>query len=449
MESSGDERFARRVRAAEAALAAGRWEEAERLTAELERWLAARAANKPEDTATVAELRRRLNAGPFRSAGGPVDPKTAVRRHVSVRYYSRVRPGTAYPMLVVLSRLPLADADLERAAKQTDRDAVPLRADQTVDVIPVLANCTVTPDRHALAVTGDLSEARFEVTAESGGTVPRATVLVQQRGETVASIPLDIRARRTIPAILWGVLAVLVPVLLKVNQLDLESSISDGGGKWREFIAAGTDLVPWWAFGLALAAVAGWMWWRSRPHASNFFDVTTVPGPDPDVEDRYERGRAALMAGDAVGGLAILDEITRAAPDFQPAWLLTADWHFERGNRGEALSRYRRGLALGPSTARRFAQAATAAAAVDDLDAALGWVASGLGSPDAGSLRALLLYNRACYLARRGEDEAGLTALTEAVAAGLPDPTAVHTDPDLAPLRRLPAFAARFPTPSR
>lgn len=432
-----------RFREAEAAADAGRWEEANRRLADLTARVAARPAGDPAHD-RLAALRRRLADGPTRSAG-PDRPAT-VRRYVAVRYYSRVSPGTAYPMLVVVSRHPLDDGQLEAAVRQSPADEVTFAA-APADVVPVLAGCTVVPPRHAVAVAPDLSSARFEVTAH--GSVPRAAVLVQQAGETVATVPLEIRARRTLPSVVCAAAAVLVPVLLKANQLDLENAVADGGGRWRAAVAAVAGVVPWWLFGVVGAAVAGWLYWRSRPRTSTFFDVTTVAGLDAELSDRYDQGRHALSSGDAVRGLAVLDGLTRASPDFQPAWLLTADWHYERGAKDEALARYRRGLALGPSTARRFAQAASAAAAANDLTTALGWLDAGLGLTADGdtALRPLLLYNRACYLARQGEDATALAALAAALAAGFPDPTAVHTDPDLAPLRRLPAFAALVPTP--
>lgn len=58
--------------------------------------------------------------------------------------------------------------------------------------------------------------------------------------------------------------------------------------------------------------------------------------------------------------------------------------------------------------------------------------------PDAPGLGA---FNVACSLARGGETEAALGWLGSALERGLPDPTMVETDPDLASLRSRPEFA--------
>jgi len=423
--------FEARVRRIEGELAAGRFADAANLARQLRDWTRAQFGANHPFAARADDLLRRAEAGPLRSGDAP----RSVQRHITVRYYTRVRPGTPYPMLVLISSRPISDAELERAVRQADQDKATLSTQHPADILPLLAGCTVSPPKHVVAVGPEIAEARFEIVANGAGQVPRACVWVQQRGETVANIPLEVKATRTVPMILWGVLAVFVPAVLKVFELDLEKTIGDGGSNWWAFLGQLVQVLPWWSYGLILGAIAVLTWWRSRPRSTTFFDVTMLDGPDLDTDQTYQDAREAFARGDSVRGLALLDELARAAPDFQPGWLLAGDWFFEQRQLREALNRYRAGLQLGPSTARRYAQAARSAADARELDLALTWVDAGLAASDGPTLRAVLLFNRACYLARKGENDEAMRMLTQAVAAGLPDPSVLQTDPDMQLLR--------------
>ncbi|MBX9579866.1 MAG: protein kinase [Gemmataceae bacterium] len=86
----------------------------------------------------------------------------AVTRRATVRYYSRMAPDRAYPLLVVLSAEQVAEV-VQRAVKQAVSGgfAVPEGA---VEVEPVLPGCDCYPPRDELTVAdGAPAEARFWV----------------------------------------------------------------------------------------------------------------------------------------------------------------------------------------------------------------------------------------------------------------------------------------------
>lgn len=122
----------------------------------------------------------------------------------------------------------------------------------------------------------------------------------------------------------------------------------------------------------------------------------------------WERGKAALDAGDTVAARAAFAEARASAPDDTTLVL----WE------------------------------ARAAAAAGDLDGALALLDQTVSSHPGASAA---WYNRAAYRARQGRLEEAAADLRVALDAGVTSPWAATLDPDFAPHRADPAFAALLP----
>jgi tetratricopeptide (TPR) repeat protein len=105
-----------------------------------------------------------------------------------------------------------------------------------------------------------------------------------------------------------------------------------------------------------LAGVTGVLYWFTRPKGRDVFWDVTTSGPAEMLarveEDILEEPGEALAA---------LRELLRAYPDYQPAWLVYAEWHFDHDEYEAALTGYKEAVRLGPMGREHYRYAATAA----------------------------------------------------------------------------------------
>src|SRR5262249_39150125 len=149
---------------------------------------------------------------------------------------------------------------------------------------------------------------------------------------------------------------------------------------------------------------------------SVFCKVEVVP-----PEAALREAEDALAAGDAARGRRLLDQLLRGQPDFRPAWLSAAGWHYRQGQYGEALTHYERAFALGPGSARDYFQAGRSAARLKQHARAAELVRRGLAQQPERELLQKMQFNLGCYLAQAGDAEGAVRSLGEAVRAGLTD----------------------------
>jgi tetratricopeptide (TPR) repeat protein len=394
------------------------------------------------------ELKESQQAAPEQEPGRGLQPlgqpasHETVQRHATVRYYRVMRPGGIYPLLVVLSTREIDASQLERQVEQNSQDALPVQAALPVEVEPILPGCPCYPARQSLDGKAELVQARFEVKAENKGKLDGARVALRQHGVAIAELPLEVHIRRPLLAILLGVLAMGVPLVLKVLGLSLEAQAEQQFAGWLgllEKLLSCTQSLPVWGLGIALGVVALLLWLRSRPRRNTFWVVMEVPSASEPPEKKLQRAKHLLKQGEEQGFMR-LEELLRQHPDYQQAWLLACRTHHAREDWPAAVQAFEHARALGSVSAAAWALGARSAAQDRRLPLALEWLEEGLRRADDPTIRVQILYNRACYLIRLGHLDHGMQALQEAFQAGFRDPTPYRSDPDLDPLRQRADF---------
>jgi tetratricopeptide (TPR) repeat protein len=173
--------------------------------------------------------------------------------------------------------------------------------------------------------------------------------------------------------------------------------------------------------------------------------LTGVLSPDAAVAPEADAARSALIAlyghQPAAAAEALARLITSEPRDGEARRLLALSL-VRAGRAAEAVATLREALAIEPDRAdlrealgRTLLETGDAAAAAPELERAL---EGDLPAPR----RANALYNLACAYARTGRLDEALARLEAALAAGFADRALLATDPDLAPLRDDPRFAA-------
>jgi tetratricopeptide (TPR) repeat protein len=128
-------------------------------------------------------------------------------------------------------------------------------------------------------------------------------------------------------------------------------------------------------------------------------------------------------------------DLLKAFPDYRPARLFYAEWHYNTGNHRAALKGYERAFRLGAASARHYHKAAHAASKLGLNERALQILQDAAKQLPAGEMTGVMLYNMGCYHARLGNLDAAMDHLHKAVRVGGVKRELYLTDVDLDPLR--------------
>jgi hypothetical protein len=361
----------------------------------------------------------------------------AALRRATVRYYSRMNPERVYPLLVLLTE----DVLKKVHKKDTDqRSTGPLQVDldTPVEIEPVLPGCDCHPPKIIARLgTGDL-KTTFRVVPRVLGQVEGASVAIRQDHAPLAEIALDVKVVRRMWVAVSGVMTLALPgvsTILKNFGIDFEPHQEQGFSLYLATARLVFDLVPPPVLTAGLGFATGFLWWLTRPQLRDvFWDIERV-GPAERLHqialDARSDPRQAAQA---------LMELLKAFPDYQPARLYYAGWHFNGRNYQAALNGYERAFKLGKARALDYRRASWAASKLGRSEMALRILQEAERALPPGEMAGVMLFNMGCYHARLGDLDEAMDYLRRAVAAGFTKAQSYREDPDLAPLRSRPDF---------
>ena len=109
------------------------------------------------------------------------------------------------------------------------------------------------------------------------------------------------------------------------------------------------DKVPPLGLTIGLGLATGTLWWFTRPRSRDvFWDIETTGS-----QAKLRRIIAAREVGKPESADEMM-ELLKAFPNYQPARLYYADWHYESKDSEAALKGYERAFTLGVAKARHY-----------------------------------------------------------------------------------------------
>jgi tetratricopeptide (TPR) repeat protein len=282
-------------------------------------------------------------------------------------------------------------------------------------------------------LVGDELTAIFRIVPRVLGKVEGASVMIRQNHATLADITLEMKVVQRTWVVFSGAMTFIVPglsAILKHFGLDFESQREAGFSFYMAVARLVFDKVSPLGLTIGLGLVTGLLWWFTRPRIRDvFWDIETT-GP----EEKLRRIVAAKEAGEPESVEEIM-ALLKAFPEYQPARLFYADWHYEQKSYKAALRGYERAFKLGVTKARYYQRASRAASSLDQIEQALHilQMADQLLPPN--EMNGVMLYNKACYHARLGQFDEAIACLPRAMRAGYKKRESYENDRDLDPLR--------------
>jgi tetratricopeptide (TPR) repeat protein len=263
-------------------------------------------------------------------------------------------------------------------------------------------------------------------------------VSIRQDHASLAEVELKVKVVQRTWVTLCGAITLALPGLsavLKHFGLDFESQQDRG---FSLYLAAANllfDKVSPLVLTATLGLVTGVLWWLTRPQRRDvFWDIKTV-SPAEKLKQI-----AAVVESDPDQAVRELTDLLKAFPDYQPARLFYAEWHYDARNYSEALRAYERAFTGGVTKARHYLRASLSASKMGRDATALRILQEAEQALPPEEMMSVMLYNMGCYHARLRNPNKALAYLRRAVAAGYTKAASFQKDPDLACLRPLPAF---------
>jgi hypothetical protein len=344
-------------------------------------------------------------------------------RQATVRYYHRMNPEKMFPLLVVLSPGRIVEV-VQSGVSQNSSQRFKVEAGSFVEVEPILPGCSCYPPRDQLRVFPGQAECRFWVVPHVLGKVMQARVVLRQKGEVLAEVPLEMRVVKQTMTLVMAGLTCLLPLVAAVMQhfgIDLRERLQDGLYSRLTGLLLGTfspDMLALLLLGLTCGL---YLWLRPRKR-DQFWDVLAAP-PESSREPTPERNKAGTV-------------VTEAEPSVsQAAFLSEAGRHYRQRQYREALALYREALAMGKAPAEAYARAALAAGRLQKNALALTILQEATEKLPASAITAAMWYNMGCFAARLGLVKDAMRYLNRAVDAGYTNVRKFHADPDLNRLR--------------
>ena len=155
------------------------------------------------------------------------------------------------------------------------------------------------------------------------------------------------------------------------------------------------------------------------------------------VEAMGQLGLIAMMRGDAQTAQHWYDEALKVDPSFPTLHRRLGDVYYERGEFAAALREYQEAYARQPRDLRSLLQAGASARRSGDVNLAEQLLRKAIvQKPNSWIAR----YNLACLIAQKGDADAAIAALEDAVARGMQYPMLLEQDEDWNDLRKEPRF---------
>jgi tetratricopeptide (TPR) repeat protein len=141
---------------------------------------------------------------------------------------------------------------------------------------------------------------------------------------------------------LWIPLLMLLPAMLALRLQDLFHGRRQVVARWLMPLLLLLCLIPAASNRLAVAADPWTLW----DDAARLLEDDAVPGADRIL---YNRGRAALAAGQHANAVADMERVVRISPDFWQVWQLLGAAHLANGQPQQAYQDFGRALQLRPN----------------------------------------------------------------------------------------------------
>jgi hypothetical protein len=150
--------------------------------------------------------------------------KKIVSRHATVRYYNRMNPDQAYPLLVAITK----DAIRVIAQKALDQRSktIGVAVGAMVVIEPILPGCDCYPPKQRLRIGKGDDKVTFHVVPKVLGTVQGARVEVRCQRRVLRTIPLEVRVVSKTTSTALCVSTLFLPFVvsaLKLFSIDLEA----------------------------------------------------------------------------------------------------------------------------------------------------------------------------------------------------------------------------------
>jgi hypothetical protein len=385
------------------------------------------------ETAPEEEEKAKLQTGASSNDKAKVklDEMPAMRR-ATVRYYCRMNPERVYPLLVLITQ------DMVEKVRKKDTDqksSAPFKVDaeSPVEIEPVLPGCECHPPRMTVKIgRGDLT-LTFRVVPRVLGRVDGAAVTIRQDHVPLAEIELDVKVTNHLWVVLSGAATFLLPglsAILKHFGLDFETQKEQGFSLYLALARLLFDRISPAALTVLLGLGTALVWWLMRPRARDVFWKIEKVGP----AEKLKRIAAAAPSAPEQASRDLL-ELLKAFPNYLPARLFYAEWHYNTKNYRASLKGYKRAFKLGVAEGRHYYKASIAADKLGENERALQILQAADEMLPAGEMTGTMIYNMGCYQARLGKGDEAMACLWRAVKAGWCNLASCRDDPDLAPLR--------------
>ena len=372
---------------------------------------------------------------PLEKDFSPEPTKQFAQRRATVRYYNRMNPERAYPLLVIISKKAIQKVQ-KRNVAQDKSGPFQVALDSPVEIEPIIPGCDCYPPKITTRLSSKDLEVTFRIVPRVIGKIDGSSVKISQDNLSLAEIPIDVAIKKRVGAMLCAASTILLPAassLLHHFEVDFAQQNAEG---FSFYVSALHLLFNWITpvgLTMGLGVVTGLLWWTSSPRKRDvFWDINKSPADlllaqISSQTDSQQRLQAFL-------------NILRDYPDHHPTLLQYSDFQVQLQDFEQALIGYERAFELGSAQSQHYARASLCASKMNDTETALSILQQAEEDLPVEQFSGAMFFNLACYLTRLGKYDTAMSYLPRAIAAVYQKVESYKNDPDLLPLRELPEF---------
>jgi hypothetical protein len=358
-----------------------------------------------------------------------------VIRRATVRYYDRMNPERAHPLLITITK-KMVEKVVKANTNQKSTGPVKVNLAEAVEIEPIIPGCACFPPKITTWLDRKDFVATFYVVPQVLGTIEGAVVLIRQNHVPIAEIRIDGKVVKRTWVVLSGFATICLPfvsAVAKHYQVDFNSQIGDGFNLYLTIIQAvlaSLAYVPPWSLLVAFFFLTMLLYWFSRARTKDvFFEVKTV-GP------QRELARISKLAqSDPDTAAQELLELLRIYPNYQPAHIFYAEWHYKWKSYEHAVDGYEEAFKLKSARAIDYLRASLAASHLGNVEKALEILQLAETLLPDESIPGVMFFNMGCYHAKIGRHAVAVQCLKRALRAGFRKKESYLKDRDLDSLR--------------
>lgn len=364
-------------------------------------------------------------------------PQKPIVRRATVRYYRRMNPDRAYPLLVLITK-DLIDRIKKKDTDQITSEAFTVKPDLPVEIEPILPGCDCYPRKLVVRLSEGEVTAKFRIIPRVFGKIEECSVAIRQDHQLLSDVPLDVKIVNRLWVLMSGLFTFGLPAsssILKYFGVGFDAQENQPVDIYVTVARLVFDQVSPLVLTIGLGLCTVLIWWYTRPVTRDvFWDVQKL-GP----AGRLSQIITALKARDASAERDLMALLTEF-PVYQPARFCLADWKFINQEYRGALQEYLRAFELGVGKPSDYLCASFAASKIANNEVALKILQDAEKKLVPSSITPTMLYNLGCYLVRTGDLDQAMEYLRRALAAGFAKKQLYFEDADLVPLRKRSDF---------